>query len=416
MSIPSRSVLTKRPIKQKYKRWELFIRFNLYIPSPAPEVLQRLNPVERHLIARSAVVMIIHNRLHDTKRKQSRSTGHGCIIQMDAASQIQSIRHKLPRHRNDINIWQVLREDADNKPYRVEINIEHMLEALDWLVLHNVLYQDLKNKDWRNEAAIKYYSHNTTFTIQQHIAKKSKRDSPEWRKSDKTEGPQEIKLGRAQPGLDDNKNNIPALTPSHDVTEGKYVHYDKNAHHACPYSKQSTICLNPDTCLCRQVLKAVPSGLDNTTTERWCSMFGQDAEMEARHAASEIIKTQRKAPTPDQPISCDIHFDYNKARPQNEWSEENIIAMAFVVEFPFGITGFRTLRHNPINDIIEWTRHLCYLCYQLNETTGELKHTFQANPVFALYIRNRAHRHAINNGLKFFLQRTTKQLKSKFPM
>ena len=98
--------------------------------------------------------MTIHNRLHNTNGKQSRSTGHGCIIQMDAASQMQSIRHKLPRHRKDINIWQVVREDAENKPYRVAINIEHVLEALDWQIEHNVLFQDLKNTDWRNEAAI----------------------------------------------------------------------------------------------------------------------------------------------------------------------------------------------------------------------------------------------------------------------
>ena len=70
---------------EKYKRWELFTRFNMSTPSPAPKVLQRLNPVERQIIARSAVVMTIHNRLHDTNRKQSRSTGHGCIIDMDAA-------------------------------------------------------------------------------------------------------------------------------------------------------------------------------------------------------------------------------------------------------------------------------------------------------------------------------------------
>ena len=407
---------TKSYKTEKQKRWELFNHFNMSTPSPAPKVLQRLNPVERQMIARSAVVMTIHNRLHDTNRKQSRSTGHGCIIQMDAALQMQSIRHKLPRHRNDINIWQVVREDAENKPYRVAINIEHVLEALDWQIEHNVLYQDLKNTDWRNEAAINDYTHNTSFTIQQHTAKKTKRDPPVWRKSDVTDCAENIELGRSQPGLDENENNIPALTPSHDVTEGEYVQYDENAQCTCPYSQPSTVCLSPDTCLCRQVLKAVPSGLDKTTTERWSSIIGEDEVMEARQAASEIIERQRKSPVPKQPKTCDIRFDYVKARPQNEWSEKDIIAMAFVVEFPFGITGFRTLRHTPIDDIIEWTRHLCYLCYQINVKTGELKHTFQANPVFVLYIRNRAHRHAINNGLKFFLQRTTKQLKRKFPL
>ena len=166
---------------EKYKRWELFTRFNMSTPSPAPKVLQRLNPVERQMIARSAVVMTIHNRLHNTNRKQSRSTGHGCIIQMDAASQIHAIRHKFPRHRNDINIWQIVREDADNKPYKVAINIEHVLEALDWLIKHNVLYEDLKHTNWRNEAAISDYIHNTSLTIQQHTAKANKRDPPIWK-------------------------------------------------------------------------------------------------------------------------------------------------------------------------------------------------------------------------------------------
>ena len=130
--------------KSNHTRWKLFNRFNLIIPSPAPKVLQRLNPVERQMIARSAVVMTIHNRLHDTKRKQSRSTGHGCIIQMDQAAQIQSIRHKLPRGRDDIKVWQVVREDGDNKIYKVPINIDNVLAALDWLIEHNVLYNKVR--------------------------------------------------------------------------------------------------------------------------------------------------------------------------------------------------------------------------------------------------------------------------------
>lgn len=114
----------------KHYRWEIYNKFNMMVPSPAPRVLQRLNPVERQMIARSAVVMTIHNRLHNTNRKQSRSTGHGCIIQMDNAFQMQSIKYKLHRTRDDINVWQVVREDGDNKPYKVDINIEHVMEAL----------------------------------------------------------------------------------------------------------------------------------------------------------------------------------------------------------------------------------------------------------------------------------------------
>lgn len=194
------------------------------------------------------------------------------------------------------------------------------------------------------------------------------------------------------------------------------MRYDENVQRACPYNPSGSHCLKPKTCLCRQTYKAIPSGLDKTTSERWSSIIGEDEVTEARQAAADIIRTQLTTQAkPNQTTSCDIRLDYDKARPQNEWSEKDIIAMAFVVEFPFGITSFRTLRHSPIDDIIQWTCHLCYLCYQLDET-GKLKHAFQANPVFVLYIRNRAHRHAINNGLKFFLQRTTKQLKRKFPL
>ena len=115
--------------------------------------------------------MTIHNRLHDTNRKQSRSTGHGCVVQMDHAAQIQSIRYKLPRGRDDINAWQVVREDGDNKPYKVPINIEHILDALDWLIKNNALYEDLKDTDWKNEAAIEDYRKNKIFVIEQHISK-----------------------------------------------------------------------------------------------------------------------------------------------------------------------------------------------------------------------------------------------------
>lgn len=58
------------------------------------------------------------------------------------------------------------------------------MEALEWLIKHNVLYQDLKGTDWRNMAAINDYIHNTNFTIQQHQAKTNKRDPPIWRNSD----------------------------------------------------------------------------------------------------------------------------------------------------------------------------------------------------------------------------------------
>ena len=104
---------TKIHKKTNYARWEIFNRFNMMIPSPAPRILHHLNPVERLMVGRAAVVMTIHNRLHDTNRKQSRSTGHGCIIQMDLAMQMQSIRNKLPHSRDGIHAWQIVCEESD---------------------------------------------------------------------------------------------------------------------------------------------------------------------------------------------------------------------------------------------------------------------------------------------------------------
>ena len=105
---------------------------------------------------------------------------------MDNAFQMQSIKYKLHRTRDDINVWQVVREDGDNKPYKVDINIEHVMEALDWLIEHNVLYEDLKDIDWRNEAAIQDYRQDATFVIQQHVAPKRK-DAPPSRQTSNDE-------------------------------------------------------------------------------------------------------------------------------------------------------------------------------------------------------------------------------------
>jgi len=248
----------------KFQRWQVFNRFNQMIPSPAPRVLRTLNPVERLLVARSALMMTIHNRLHDTKRKQSRSTGHGCIIQMDQAAQIQSIRHKLPRNRDDINAWEVVREDGENKPYKVPINIDNVLAALDWLIENNQLYEDLRytNGAWRNEAAIADYRREASFTVPQHKVPKTEEKHDRWQASEKAqERANDIELGREQPGLEDNERNVPTLTPSFDVGEGDFIRYadgveDDTAR--CPYNAGSA-CMDPARCLCRQVYKGVPN-------------------------------------------------------------------------------------------------------------------------------------------------------------
>ena len=71
----------------------------------------------------------------------------------------------------------------------------------------------------------------------------------------------DIILGREQPGLEDNDKNVPTLTPSFEVGEGEYIRYEDDVEDGagrCPYNAGS-VCLNPTTCLCRQVYKGVPS-------------------------------------------------------------------------------------------------------------------------------------------------------------
>ena len=147
------------------------------------------------------------------------------------------------------------------------------------------------------------------------------------------------------------------------------------------------------------IVSAEPNGLDKTSADRWLTVLGNDDGADAvRRVAAEIINDQKKSADK----TCTIRLAGADARPQNEWSERDMIAMAFPVEFPFGMTSFRTPRHAPTEDLIDWTRHLAYLCYKLDDETERLEHTFQKNPAFVLYIRNRAHRHAINNDLKFY--------------
>lgn len=68
---------------------------------------------------------------------------------------------------------------------------------------------------------------------------------------------------------------------------------------------------------------------------------------DARKAANEIIKKKRLSGDK----TCVIRLTGEAARPQNEWSENDMLAMAFPVEFPFGLSSFRTRRHVPTEDI-----------------------------------------------------------------
>ncbi len=166
------------------------------------------------------------------------------------------------------------------------------------------------------------------FTIQQHMTPSSTRKPPTWRNdNDAKEWADEIELGRMQPGLNDNKKNTPALTPSHDVCEGDYVQYNEDVSTArCEYNPDGSECLNPDTCLCRQVHKAIPSGNVNTSIERWSGVLNGDDE--ARCAATQIVKNQkenepRKAKS-NTSTTCNIHLNNKDAKPQNEWTHPGL--------------------------------------------------------------------------------------------
>ena len=158
----------------------------------------------------------------------------------------------------------------DTDRYIISMNAA-VLEALDWLIQHNTLYEDLNDgtTTWRNEAAIADYTNNPTYTVEQRT---KQIDHDDALTSPPPEGvdPQHIELGRSQPGLDDNAHNKPSLTPSFDVCDGDYIDLNPANHHTCPYSTTGQ-CQSPETCLCRQTYKAVPDGKTQTHFARWAT-------------------------------------------------------------------------------------------------------------------------------------------------
>ena len=175
--------------------------------------------------------------------------------------------------------------------------------------------------------------------------------------------------------------------------EGENVRYEDSVDDGtwgCPYNG-GLLCTNPTTCLCRQVSKGVPDGLEqqmrNVGLVLWqmmiptqcfcisffwvgninqylvyCSRFSHytshlciftnvlcknHCSEDTRKAANEIIKKKRLSGDK----TCVIRLTGEAARPQNEWSENDMLAMAFPVEFPFGLSSFRTRRHVPTEDI-----------------------------------------------------------------
>lgn len=75
-----------------------------------------------------------------------------------------------------------------------------------------MIYQDLKNTDWRNEEAIAEYRRTASFTVPQHKIPKTEKQQKRWQANEKAQQrAQDVELGREQPGLEDNKKNKPAL-------------------------------------------------------------------------------------------------------------------------------------------------------------------------------------------------------------
>ena len=68
------------------------------------------------------------------------------------------------------------------------------------------------------------------------------------------------------------------MTPAFEIMEGENVRYEDSVDDGtwgCPYNG-GLLCTNPISCLCRQVSKGVPDGLEQTNEERWSSVVTND--------------------------------------------------------------------------------------------------------------------------------------------
>ena len=103
--------------------------------------------------------------------------------------------------------------------------------------------------------------------------------------------------------------------------------YDEGVHQGlqrCQFNPDGPECLNPEKCLCRQIFKAVPSGINKSSSARWSSIVDDDETTETRIAATQILG-KRKRERESAQSTCNIHLNHASARPQNEWTEKQII-------------------------------------------------------------------------------------------
>ena len=96
--------------------------------------------------------------------------------------------------------------------------------------------------------------------------------------------------------------------------------YDEGVHNGverCQFNPNGPECLNPKKCLCRQVYKAVPSGINNSSSARWSGVVDDDETTETRIAATQILgKRQRERDSVQS--ACNIRLNHASAKPQNE--------------------------------------------------------------------------------------------------
>ena len=55
------------------------------------------------------------------------------------ATQIKHVATRLPKLPKDLDVWQIFTPGSNNKIYKVPINIDHVVKALEWLRVNNPL-------------------------------------------------------------------------------------------------------------------------------------------------------------------------------------------------------------------------------------------------------------------------------------
>lgn len=108
----------------------------------------------------------------------------------------------LPRPRDQLNIWEVVPENGE--PFKVRIQIDRVMKALEWLWLHNPCYANIKI----NETAKEDYKRKCYI---QAVRREPSSDSDSESEDESTDDERDERMlqtmpceeGHSQPGLDD---------------------------------------------------------------------------------------------------------------------------------------------------------------------------------------------------------------------